>query len=368
MQESIFDFEFNRDKFSPQIVWLEPETLEEARFMSHQTMNEKNQWSRYLNTLALNGFEKWLKERRPNTIINKDTNLVEFENICFFYIGEYRLCLIVVDKQIDDVVNIPAPLLTSNNNTAHFYVLAEVVEEEEQVNLHGFLRYDLLTKYFQQGNIILQTHSNYELALSSLDGELKNLLQYISFLAPSAIKLPAIKNNHNNLIENISENMNKAKTQLNQNVINLSKWFDGVFESGWNSTKDVWDSIPNNLSWGSVRGKKELQTFSISQSKVFDFGILLQNKNLILTVTLKEEENQEKEVLVQVFPYEERILPPNLTLKVTLNHNTLESISEEVRTKEANNAIQLQFQEKIGSQFKVEVSYKDAVLVEEFII
>lgn len=367
MEESIFELEFNRNKFSPQIVWLEPETLDEARFMSHQTINEANQWSRYLNTLALDGFEKWLKERRPNAIINKETNL-EFENICFLYIGEYRLCLIVVDKQVDDVVNIPVPLLTSNNNTAHFYVLVEVVEEEEQVNLHGFLRYDLLTKYFQQGNITLQIDGNYELALSSLDGELKNLLQYISFLAPSAIKLPAIKDNHNNLIEQISENINKTKTQLNRNVINLNKWFDGVIESGWNSTKYVWDSIPNNLSWGSVRGRKELQTFSISQSKVFDFGILLQNKNLTLTINLKEEENQEKEVLVQVLPYEERILPPNLTLKVTLNHNTLESISQEVRTRDAYNAIQLQFQEKIGSQFKVEVSYKDAVLVEEFII
>ena len=362
------DSTYDYSKLSPKIVWLEPETLDEARFMSSQTRSEANQWLTYLKTLALHGFEKWLRERRPGTIINKETRDSTFENICFLCIGEYRLCLIVIDNLADNFVSIPAQLITSNHNAAHFYVLIEVLEEEEQLNIHGFLRYDLLSKYFQLENISVQPDGNYQLNLSLFDTELNNLLQYISFLEPSAIKLPVVKDKKNHLIEKISENINETKTKLSRTLINLYKWCDGVIEEGWNSTKSVWDTIPNNLAWGSVRSRKELKNFPISQTKLFDFGILLQNKCLALTVNLKDEENQEKGVLVQVLPYEEKLLPPDLKLKVTLNPDTSEQVSQEVRTREADNAIQLQFSEKTGNQFQVEVSYQGAVLVEEFII
>jgi Protein of unknown function (DUF1822) len=193
-------------------------------------------------------------------------------------------------------------------------------------------------------------------------------LQYISFLEPSAIKLPVVAENKNSLIKKVSGNINKTKTQLGRALVNLDKWCDGVIEEGWKSTKSVWDTIPNNLAWGCVRSRKELKDFPVSQTKLFDFGILLQNKCLALTVNVKDVENQERVVLVQVLPCEDKILPPDLKLKVTLNPNTSESISREVRTRETDNAIQLEFSEKIGREFQVEISYEGAVLLEEFTI
>jgi hypothetical protein len=241
--------------------------------------------------------------------------------------------------------------------TAHFYVLLEVLEEEEQVNIHGFLRYDELFKYSQIQTLKSQPEDSYILALSLFDTELNNLLLYTRFLDLSAIKLPpAVTSN------------NTVRETLGKVLVNLRKWWDGVFEEGWQSTEFVGTKISNNLTWGYVRSRKESNNFTISQTKLFDFGLLLQNKILALIVNLKQEENGEQGVLVQVLPHQEEYLPSGLNLKITLNPNTLVSISQEVSARQTDNAIQLEFSEALDKEFKVEVSYKGAVVTEEFIL
>lgn len=151
-------------------------------------------------------------------------------------------------------------------------------------------------------------------------------------------------------------------------LVNLGKWWDEVFEEGWQFTESIGSKIPNNLTWGYVRSRKQSNRFSISRTKLFDFGLLLQNQTLALIVNLKKEENVQQGVLVQILPHQEEHLPSGLKLKITLNPNTPNSISQEVTARQADNAIQLEFTEALDKQFKVEVSYQDAVVTEEFIL
>ncbi|NEU83743.1 DUF1822 family protein [Nostoc sp. UIC 10630] len=363
----LIDSENITKKMSPTIVWLEPEHFDEARVISDNNFRkiaEISQWKIYLNALALVGLKKCLKERNPNIKITLDGNDNAIEDVCYLSVGEFRLCLITVDNMIDDFVTVPANYINSAKMTAHFYVLLEVLEEEEQVNIHGFLRYDELFKYSQIQTLKSQPEDSYILALSLFDTELNNLLLYTRFLDLSAIKLPPAVTSNNTVRETLSQ----AKNQVGKVLVNLRKWWDGVFEEGWQSTEFVGTKISNNLTWGYVRSRKESNNFTISQTKLFDFGLLLQNKILALIVNLKQEENGEQGVLVQVLPHQEEYLPSGLNLKITLNPNTLVSISQEVSARQTDNAIQLEFSEALDKEFKVEVSYKGAVVTEEFIL
>lgn len=57
-----------------------------------------------------------------------------------------------------------------------------------------------------------------------------------------------------------------------------------------------------------------------------------------------------------------------MNLKITLNPNTPDSISQEVSARQTDNAIQLEFSEVLDKEFQVEISYKGAVFTEEFIL
>lgn len=347
---------------SSKAVWLELEDFDEARIISEKSfrLSNSSQWKIYLNSLALLGFTKYVKERIQNIQIKPEQNTNTNDDVCYLSIGKFRVCLIIVENLIDDFIYITAKLVTSVKRIAHFYVLLEISEEEEQLFIHGFLRYDELFKYSQSADMKNHSDESYELPVSLFDTELNNLLLYTRFLSPSAIKLPVAIANHNTLTQ--------TKTIVNKALVNLSKWWDGVFEEDWQTTESILSNIPNKLTWGYVRNKNSSNRFSISRTKFVDFGILLQNQTLALVVHLQKEKNTEQNVLVQILPTEAEYLPSALQLKVTLNPNTPESISEEVTAQKADNAIQLEFSEKPGLQFKVELSFQDAVIVEEFIL
>ncbi len=361
-----FNTQTRRRKMSPKIVWLEQEDFEEAQLISEDNVGigDISQWRIYLNALALIGLEKCLKERNPNIKINTDSSNHAIYDACYLRVDEFRFCLITIDNLIDDFVSVPEKLIFSAKMSAHFYILIEVLEEDEQLSIHGFLRYDELLKYSQTLDIKSQPDGSYQLPLFLFDSDLNSLLIYTRFLSPSAIKLPIAETDHITVIETL----NKTTTQVGKKLVNLSKWWDRVFEEGWQSTESIWSTIPNNLTWGYARSRKESNMFSVSQSKLYDFGLRLQNQKLALIIYLEKEENEEQGVLIQVIPHQKENLPSGLKLKITLNSNTSDSINQEVAAREADNTIQLEFSVAPGEQFKVEVSYQNAVITEEFVL
>lgn len=347
------------EKFLPRVVWLETEDFEKACLSSETNFDktkEINQWQVYLNTLALLGFQRYLRERNPDIRIHQDDKNRAFDNISYLTVDRFSFCLIILDS-VDELVTIPTKLTTSYQS-AHFYVLLEILEEEEQLNIHGFLRHDELCKYLQKTDLEPSSNS-YQLPLSLFDPELNNLLLYTRFLSPTAIKLP-VPTNNNTVVEAIV-----ASTQTV--LINLREWWNGAIEEGWQSTESIWKGNSNNFAWGYVRSSKELNTFSLSRTKLFDSGILLQNKAIALVVSIKEE-NEEKGVLVQIICHQEKCLPPGLKLKVTLNPDTTALDSQEVTARTDDEIIQLEFSEAPGKQFEVEVSYQNTIVREGFIL
>ncbi|RUT08803.1 hypothetical protein DSM106972_008560 [Dulcicalothrix desertica PCC 7102] len=345
---------------SPKVIWIEPESVDEAQRLTDIKTTETNQWQTYLNKLARLEIEKWLRERIPDVKISHNNWDVAFDNISYLSASEFILCLITVDNLINDFVTVTKKIITSVEMNAHFYVLLEILEEEQQLNIHGFLRYDELFKYCQNKNVTSLPDGFYQLPLSLFDRELNNLLLYTRFLEPSAIFLKATSNSANALAP--------VKTKIDQVLINLSKWCYGIVEEAWQSTDLILNQVSGDSTWGYVRSQS--RNNQISQAKLFDLGLLLQNKSLALIINLKDEENREKSVLVQVIPNPEKqqILPHGLKLKVILYPNTPESVSQEAVARESDQVIQLEFSETPGQQFQVEVSYQDAMITEYFVL
>jgi hypothetical protein len=186
----------------PEALWLEPEHFDQASQLSNQVTGEANQWQTYLNMLALLGFVQWLGERVGDVTINwqncsvlqpKYANVIEA--VCNLKICDFTLCLIATENSDDELVSVPRAAIDLPEFVAHFYVLIEVQEEQEQVIIRGLLRYEELIHYQQSVNLKTKPDWSYQLPLSLFDDEPNHLLFYLRFLQPQAIALPLGTNN-----------------------------------------------------------------------------------------------------------------------------------------------------------------------------
>jgi hypothetical protein len=379
IMNTLLDAKNWRCKLSPKFVWLEAEHFEEAKKISDRNFQEAHRWKIYLNALALLGFEQWINERTQSMKIDRDNcSIFHPENapvnthesatgtdvVANIKLGDFRLCLIIVDHLINEFITLPQELINSVKFAAHFYVIIEVLEEEEKLNIHGFFRQDQIIKYCQSMNFKNQADGCYLLPISWLDHEINNLLLSARFLELTAIPLTSAVTGNNTVIKTI----NNAKNTAGRTIINLSDWLQGVFVAGWQATEIIWKTLPINLDVSFARSVKKSHSYEVSGTKIFDFGLILNGEHFALVINQKKEENNEKDILVQVLPHDKKYLPLGLKLKVTLNPNTSESESQEVMARKADNAIQLEFSESANKQFQVEVSFNDAIITEEFML
>lgn len=149
------DFRFSL----PKVIYLEPEHFEFSREISDKVTDEVHRWQTYLNGLALIGLEEWLRERIPNKTVNRDMN--ESEAVGYLNVGEFKLCPLATEHLLDEVVNLPQNVIEQPELVAHFYVVLEVDEEQEQVIVRGFLRYDQLIDYRRRANLQLLPNGCY---------------------------------------------------------------------------------------------------------------------------------------------------------------------------------------------------------------
>ena len=332
----------------PERIWLEPEHFEQATEISSQVTSEADQWSTYLNTLALSGFQEWLEERIPARPINREPNVIE--SICHLLVGELKYALIATEHLLDEVVNVPQAAIDRPELAAHFYVVLEVQEELEEVMIRGFLRYDQLDNYRSRVNLQLSRDGCYQLPLSLFDVESNHLLFYSRYLEPSAIPLP---------VASLESAQNSVREALQSTRAKLSQWLQGVLDEGW-------------LSFDTLLGPEAnlaLNTRNASEGakggKVIDLGMQLGNQTVAMLMTVTPETSEKVGILVQLYPTgRERYLPANLQLTLLSRAGkTLQS----TQSRGQDNYIQLKpFKGKQGTRFIVEVRMGDVSVREDF--
>ena len=337
----------------PEVIWLEPEYFEQASEISNKVTGEAHQWQTYLNALALFGFEEWLSERIPEQIVNRDLNVTEATY--HLQVGEFKLCLIATDNLINEVVNVPIAI-DLPKFAAHFYVLLEVLEEQEQVIVRGFLRYDQLLNYQSRSNLQLPS-SCYQLPLSLFDTEPNHLLFYYRYLESTAIPLPIASAEHPAMPSQKAKE--KLPEYLKQTRSKLSQWLQGVFDEGWQAI-DALINPEANLAL-STRNTES----GAKGGKLINLGMQLGSQTVALLLNVTPETEEKLGVSIQLYPTgEQRYLPPNLKLiLLSKAGKTLQS----VESRSQDNYIQLKFfKGEPGKRFSVEVSLNDVNIKEDF--
>jgi hypothetical protein len=164
----------------------------------------------------------------------------------------------------------------------------------------------------------------------------------------------------------------KLNIENQQPIVQLSQWFDPVFESGWQSIETILGSARANLAFSFRRsdplagGTNENHENRVRRAKLIDLGMQLAGHAVALIVELRSVSHQKMDILLQVHPTGSQIyLPPQLQLTVL---DASEAVFLEAQARKADNYIQLQFSGKPGEKFSVRVALGSDSIIENFMI
>lgn len=194
-QQMLFDFE----RLPTSAIILSPDEINQAVELSSQINNSTHQWQTYLNALALFAFEQWLEERDDSLTINREKCTVlqpaianAISTVSNLQVGEFKLCLIATGSLTYEEITLPRAVVDLPEYLTHFYVLVEVLEEQESAVFQGFLSYQQLTERLANANLVPQEDWTYQLPLTWFEDNPDRLLLYLRCLEPEAIALPTV--------------------------------------------------------------------------------------------------------------------------------------------------------------------------------
>ncbi|MEG4594978.1 DUF1822 family protein [Microcoleus sp. F8_C2] len=217
----------------PEVIWLEPEYFERAKQVSARVKNESRQWQTYLSALAVQSFEQWLIDSLPNQTVTQD----KIGTFSYLKVGGFKLCIIAVEHCLDEVVSVPQEAIASGTQTSDFYTVLEVLEEEEQLIIRGFLHCDQINYYRSLLNLQALQDGCYQLPLSLFDAEPHHLLLYCRYLAPVGVTLPVVLP-ATKIEADVSGHLNETRTKLTQ-------WLQGICDETWFSLDALLDAELN---------------------------------------------------------------------------------------------------------------------------
>ena len=239
----------------PEVIWLEPEHYQQASKVSSKFENEAQQWQAYINILARSALLQWLQEKIADKPIDIKPNITE--SVSGIKLGDFRLSVVAQEHVLDEVVSIPQVAIERPELAAHFYVVLEVDEEQEEAILRGILRHDELIEYRSQVNLQPSNSGHYKLPLSLFDAEPNRLLFYSRHLEPTAIPLTSIA------AENVQDSLKKTFSS-SRTAINVKDWLSNEL-----------DELARELSWillpipTAASGLRDLETVNTSPIKEF---------------------------------------------------------------------------------------------------
>lgn len=211
------DFLLDFETRSQESIFLEDESIQQAIQISNTILNPNQRWQTYLNALALFGFEQWMRDRDLDLIIDRRQCLLLkpqyanlLEGVCNLQIGDFKLCLLAIGTMFDEVISLPRIICDRPEYTAHFYVFVSVDEEQERVNIEGFLSYSQLVERQLQA----RSDWTYQIPLTWFDSNIENLLLYLRCLEPTAINLPSLDSNNISSLRQLQSELTPLIPQL----------------------------------------------------------------------------------------------------------------------------------------------------------
>ncbi len=230
------------------------------------TANEGDrQWQAYLLALAVSGFASWLGDRAPELGSNLSSRPDEAfllqhlrssphaDVVTQLQVGDFRVCLLAMGSLTDEVITLPSAVLRDTDSAAHFYVLVDVLEEQQQTRIHGYFRHDQWQQW-QENSATSQSpaiHIDDEakqctVPLEHFTTEGDRLLLDLRVLSPSAI--PLSTGVEQETASNAASDSSPAASSLDSLLKQLQTVADRTLNaSSW--IRNQLDEVAADLSW-----------------------------------------------------------------------------------------------------------------------
>jgi hypothetical protein len=212
---------FEWDALAVDSIELSSDQIQAAVQLAKSVVEPESQWHTYLHALALAGFKQWLGDRMFDlTVQDRQCSVCQttyaglIAAACNIQIGAFNVCLLATGSMADNWVQLPRAVVELPPFIAHYYVLIEILEEQEQLRIHGYLRYDQWSDRLTQAHLVPDSEWMYNVPLDWFSPEPDLLLLELRSLDPSTILLP-------NVIPESSVTLDAVQAKLAQCVPQL---------------------------------------------------------------------------------------------------------------------------------------------------
>jgi hypothetical protein len=176
------------------------------------------------------------------------------------------------------------------------------------------------------------------------------VMGFVEKVAKSELPLSQLRS-----LEELPRYLNKIKP-----LVNLSQWFENIFEVGWQAVETLLGTEPEPTDLAlSFRNAPCMR-----RCKLIELGTPSQLVAVIVEITGESEQEQEITVEAQP-PQGQTYLPSNLQLMV-LDEDGEAVLDAHARSD--NRTIQLEFDGEQGDRFSVKVALGDVSVTENFVI
>ncbi len=186
-------------------------------------------WQSYRALLAYEGFLQWLEDGnvpmtldRRNVMLIQPTRLDGTAAIYHLEVNGFKCCIVCAEE---GEVELPVSVVDNSAQASHFYIAIAVHEEQQQVTLQAFVRYNELRRH----DLNMTSDRTYEIPVSVFETNFDQLLLYFTCLERSAIALPEIS---------LMQSQERLYQWLVQPAVNVLDWLQQQV-----------DAITENLVW-----------------------------------------------------------------------------------------------------------------------
>jgi hypothetical protein len=191
------------------------------------------------------------------------------------------------------------------------------------------------------------------------------LLGFISSVATETLPLEQLQP-----LEAFIDHLGELRQSPVTSLVNLSQWFTGIFETGWQTIESLWN-LPELRPTYAFRSTETLELNALNQpesitkrAKLIDLGIQILNQPVMLIVEISPEKDQQTSIHLQLHATGNQIyLSPGVHLTVL---DSSGAVFLDAQSRKSDNYIQLQFRGEPTEQFSVRVSINDTSITEHF--